>query len=245
MVKYWRDEEHRTRVEPDYMLFQKEISPKMRAILVDWLALVCTKSKLQPEVLYLTVNLLDRYLSLKKTTKRELQLVGMAALFIASKYEEIYCIPVDDLIYLCDRAYTVDQVYEMEIKMLRALNYQISLPTTWKFLLRFLNAGHCDKKMVYMSQYVLESTMLNINFIDYMPSELAAAAVMIARKAAKRNAWSPTLRVFAGYVEEEILPVAREMVNAIERVPSDLTATKKKYSTERKFKVADMPLPKF
>lgn len=244
MMAHWRDNEQRACVEPDYMIFQKEINPKMRAILIDWMALVCTKSKVQPEVIYLAVNILDRYLALKQTTKRELQLVGTAALFIASKYEEVYCVAVDDLVYLCDGAYSIIEIYEMETRILKALNYQISLPTVWHFLLRFLNAAHADKKMVYMSQYILELSLLNIHFIDYLPSELAAAAIMIARKAHHRNPWSPTLRVFAGYVEEEIRPVAHAMLKYLKKVPADLIATKKNFSSERKCRVAEIPLPK-
>lgn len=244
MYEYFSEEEHRSRADPDYMIVQTEISPKMRAILIDWLALVCTKSKLCPDVLYLTVNVLDRFLdkTTENVTKKNLQLVGTACVFISSKYEDIYHIPVDDLVYLCDRAYTAEQIYEMEHKILKTLNYQISLPTTYKFLLRFLNAGSCGKQMIYMSTYILELSMLSIKFIDYLPSELAAAAVMIARRSADRNLWSPTLLHYSGYTEEEILPVAREMIKATTKYP-DLTSAKRKYSSERKLNIAYI-LPK-
>ena len=96
--------------------------------------------------------------------------------------------------------------------------------------------------MIYMCTYILELSMLSIHFIDYLPSELAAAAVMIARRSADRNLWSPTLLHYSGYTEEEILPVAREMIKAATKYP-DLTSAKRKYSSERKLKVAYI-LPK-
>lgn len=43
-----------------------------------------------PETLYLTVALLDRYLSLVTIKKKELQLVGLASLLLASKYEDFW-----------------------------------------------------------------------------------------------------------------------------------------------------------
>lgn len=244
MYEYFRDQEHRATVDPQYMVYQKEINTRMRAILIDWLALVCTRSKLSPEVFYLTVNILDRYLEAKKATKKSLQLIGTTALFIASKYEDIYHIPVDDLVYLCDRAYDSEQIYAMENRILKALNYQISIPYTYKFLLRFLNAGHADKTMVHLSCYILELTTLDIKFIDYLPSELAAAAVMIARKAIGRNAWSPTLLHYTKYTEEEIVSVARAMIKAAAKLSPDLNSSKKRYSSERKLKVALIELPK-
>jgi cyclin B len=243
MFEYFRDQEERACVSSTYILRQPEITARMRAILIDWLVLVCTKSKLSPDAFYLCVNIMDRYLSEKKATKRNLQLIGTAALFIASKYEDIYHVPVDDLVYLCDRAYSVEQVYHMEEKILKVLNYQISIPTTYKFLLRFLNAGHADHKIIYLSCYIMELTMLNVDFVEYLPSQLAAAAVYLARRAVGRNGWSPTLLKYAEYMEEEIIPIAREMLEAKSKLSSDLTASKKKYSTERKLKVATIRLP--
>ena len=74
----------------DYMDSQPEMNEKMRTILVDWLIEVHHRFDLMPETLYLTINIIDRFLSVKAVPRRELQLVGVSALLIASKYEEIY-----------------------------------------------------------------------------------------------------------------------------------------------------------
>lgn len=62
----------------------------MRAILADWMVEVHSRFELMPETLYLTIYIVDRYLSLQPVLRRELQLVGIAAMLIASKYEEIW-----------------------------------------------------------------------------------------------------------------------------------------------------------
>lgn len=74
---------------PNYMFSQKDINEKMRAILVDWIIEVHLKFKLLPETLFITINLIDRYLSLVSIKRNNLQLVGVTAMFIASKYEQI------------------------------------------------------------------------------------------------------------------------------------------------------------
>lgn len=79
----------------DYMVSQANINAKMRTILVDWLIEVHNKFKLMPETLYLTVNILDRYLSMKTVNRRELQLVGISSMLIACKYEEIWAPQVE------------------------------------------------------------------------------------------------------------------------------------------------------
>lgn len=74
----------------DYMDTQPEINAKMRMILFDWLIEVHRKFELMPETLYLTINIVDRFLSVKAVRKKELQLVGISAMLLASKYEEIW-----------------------------------------------------------------------------------------------------------------------------------------------------------
>ena len=110
MYEHFRHKEPMTSVRPVYMETQPHINERMRSILVDWLVEVHLKFKLVPETLYLTVNLIDRYLERREVTRPKLQLVGVTALLIASKYEEIYPPELRDLVYICDRAYTRNEV---------------------------------------------------------------------------------------------------------------------------------------
>lgn len=106
MYEHFRMKEVSTSVRPVYMEDQSFINERMRSILVDWLVEVHLKFKLVPETLYLTVNLIDRYLAKTEVSRPKLQLVGVTALLIASKYEEIYPPELRDLVYICDRAYS-------------------------------------------------------------------------------------------------------------------------------------------
>lgn len=110
MYVHFREKEHDTSVRPIYMESQPHINERMRSILVDWLVEVHLKFKLVPETLYLTVNIIDRFLENNEVTRPHLQLVGVTSLLIASKYEEIYPPELRDLVYICDRAYTRQNV---------------------------------------------------------------------------------------------------------------------------------------
>jgi len=48
------------------------------------------KFELMPETLFLMTNLIDRFLSVHVIARKDLQLVGLTALLLASKYEEIW-----------------------------------------------------------------------------------------------------------------------------------------------------------
>jgi hypothetical protein len=110
MYQYFRTKEQTTSVRPLYMERQPHINEKMRSILTDWLVEVHLKFKLVPETLYLTINLIDRFLEKYEVPRPKLQLVGVTSLLIASKYEEIYPPEIRDLVYICDRAYTKHEV---------------------------------------------------------------------------------------------------------------------------------------
>ena len=78
---------------------QIDINAKMRAILIDWLVEVHLKFKLMPETLYLTVNLIDRFLEKEQIMRGKLQLVGTTAMFMASKQEETFGPDCKDVIF--------------------------------------------------------------------------------------------------------------------------------------------------
>jgi len=85
---------------------QTDINEKMRAILIDWLIDVQVKYKLAPETLFLTINYIDRYLSKESVHRTKLQLVGVASMLLACKFEEIWTPEVKDFVYITDFAYT-------------------------------------------------------------------------------------------------------------------------------------------
>ena len=80
--------EHAYAVKPRFLDGHKEVSHKMRTILVDWIVQVHQRFKLQNETLHLTVAIMDRYLSkVPDLPRKEMQMIGLTAMLLASKYE--------------------------------------------------------------------------------------------------------------------------------------------------------------
>lgn len=71
------------------------------------------KFDLMHETLFLTVNIIDRFLAQQTVVRKKLQLVGLVAMLLACKYEEVSVPVVGDLILISDKAYTRDEVLEM------------------------------------------------------------------------------------------------------------------------------------
>ena len=130
-------------VKEDYLAVQTEILPRMRAVLIDWLIGVHLQFHLLQETLYTTVAILDRYLQhdVKKISRSKLQLVGVASMLIAAKYEEIYAPEVKDFVYITDRAYSERDILRMEIRILAVLHFNLGRPLPLHFLRRASKAG--------------------------------------------------------------------------------------------------------
>jgi cyclin B len=141
IYQYMRDIEKNFHTPPVYMSKQTEINEKMRAILVDWLIQVHNRFSLLQETLYLTVSIIDRYLQSRPVPKAKLQLVGVTAMLIASKYEEMYAPEVRDFVYITANTYSSLDIQNMESEMLRALDYSFGNPLCLHFLRRNSRAG--------------------------------------------------------------------------------------------------------
>ena len=134
------------------------------------------------------------------------------------------------------------QILDMEEIILKKLEYQITIPSAHAFLVRYLKAAHADKKIVQLSCFILDGTLQSYNMLHYLPSQLAAAAVFIARRTVGRNAWSPTLLKYAQYREEDVKPVARAVLAEKSDSPTELKAVNKKYTSSRYGIVATIPV---
>ena len=83
------------------------MTPIMRTILLDWMTEVCMEFTLKRETFGYAVNYVDRFLSFETGVKKhDLQLVGVTALFLAAKMEEVLSPKVKDFVNSTDNGYT-------------------------------------------------------------------------------------------------------------------------------------------
>ena len=244
----YRAKEASTSTRPIYLAKQTRVNARHRTILVDWLVDAHRVFRLLPETLYLCINLLDRYLSRVEVDRSSLQLVGISCLLIATKYEEVYCLAVADCVHVCDKAYSSSDVLEMEWEVLTSLEFDITVPTSYSFLSRFLKSANADERTARLANFLLDGTLQNYKLLQYLPSQLAAASVMIARKtvvgsAANATIWTSTLQYYTGYTEQEVKHVARAILKAWEKRQDNCPAVVKKHSLPKFGQIALVTLP--
>ena len=100
---------------------------------MDWLVEVHYRFRLKSETLYQTVWIIDAYLSLYPIIRARLQLLGIAALLISCKVQEIYYPQLNELIDITDGAYIKEELTQMEAHILKVLNFNIMAPNANEF----------------------------------------------------------------------------------------------------------------
>ena len=138
------------------------------------------KFRLETSTLYLCVNIIDRYLERDIVERSRLQLVGVTSLLVACKIEEIFPPEVRDCVYICDRAYSREEVLEMEATILKKLQYMVATPTGYPFLLRFLHITKATKLQKFAANYYMERMLQEYSCLKYRPSLVAASCVVLA-----------------------------------------------------------------
>merc|ERR1712121_336272 len=224
------------------------INEKMRAVLVDWLVEVQIQFKLLQETLFSTISIVDRFLAVEglTITRSKLQLVGVAAMFLASKVEEGYAPACSDFVYITDHAYTEDAIKQMEMKILQTLKFSLFEPLSIHFLRRYSKAGDVDVLQHSLAKYALELALVEYNLVPVPGSKLAAAALCLSLLLLEpqSSVWGETLVYYSGYSKEELMSTVSRLAKTISSAflkSSKMEAIRTKYRGAKFMKVADLP----
>jgi len=123
-------------------LINHKITERMRSKMIDWIIEVLILYNCDENTFFIAINLMDRYFkfyTIKNLKSEDLHLVGVTAMFMASKYQDIYPLRLkllkENIAY---NKFTMDQIKNKEIEISNILNYQITLPTQWEFINLYL-----------------------------------------------------------------------------------------------------------
>ena len=163
----------------DIINIQIDIKYQMRCILIDWIISLQNKFFKKSSTLFLTINLIDRYLSKKSIHRTKFQLLGVTSLFIAFKYEEIYMKNINDFIDLTARAFDKAEILSMEKTIINLVEFNLDLPLSNDFFDLLSTVYKFDKKEYNFGCFLLEAFLLDINCCKYKQSQIGLATCFI------------------------------------------------------------------
>ena len=177
---------------------QKDLNPKMRAILIDWLICVHGKFELSSRTLFLAISILDRFLEKVPIARQQLQLVGICCLLIASKIEEVHYPEINDFVVLSDFSYTKTEIIEMEGVIVGSLNFELNEALSMDFFELISNKLEFSEEVIELGKFLLEISLLEYEILKFGREILGFAASFLAIKAFQTK----KLAVWGKFVKE-------------------------------------------
>ena len=171
-----------------FLTVQTNINPHMRKIVTDWMMEVCEDQQCKPEVFFLSINYLDRFLSTVNIKKNQFQLCASVCILLASKFSQVVPITTDKLVIYTDSSVTVEELRQWEIKILNVLQWELCSVTTHTFLEHFI-PGLCtvlskvnNNKVRTHAHTIAAMAATEYDLITAKQSIVAATALSIAVK---------------------------------------------------------------
>ncbi|KAL0216691.1 hypothetical protein P9112_008875 [Eukaryota sp. TZLM1-RC] len=215
---------------PRYIEVQPEIEANHRAILYDWLVEVVQEYHLSLGTLYFAVNYCDRFLSTTQVSRDKLQLVGIASLFIANKYDTNDHRSVRDYAYISDNTYDENEIIKMEAIILNKLDFYLQPATQADFLQKYMQNKSFSSFTSTLAFYLSELTILDSDYLQYKPSMIAASSLCLACLFTGDPNWTDTSFDPLEYSIEELSICMRDLYHSFEVAKvAKLTAVRDKY----------------
>ncbi|KAH3756739.1 cyclin B [Pelomyxa schiedti] len=233
------------RIDYTYMTRQRFVTPNMRNILVDWMVEVHHQFRLLLDTLYVAVMVVDKYLMSHEIQRAKLQLLGATALFIASKYEEVYALEAGDLVKISESVFKVEDLQKFEREVLHGIKYSLTSPTTLLFLRRFSRAAQASPEAHIVSKWLSEVAMADYSALQFGPSKTAAAAVWLSRFLCCRLPfWTPALAHYTSYRECDLTDCVNKIAEITRALASRTShgAVMRKYLSDKMHRVANLAI---
>lgn len=249
IYEYLNSLEETFAIRENFLESHTQINHKMRTILIDWINEVQYQYKLEIDTYHMTVSIIDRYLQLVvDTPKKELQLVGVTAMFIASKYEELFPPDIDDFVYITDDTYKKKQILDMEKQIVKVLDFHLGKPLPTHFLRRYSKAAKAADKNHLAAKYLIEMASIDYSTAHYKPSEIAAAALYISlslfplANSTEPTVWTKTLEHYTHYTVQHLTPIVQRLAKVVKNAPKmKVHAVHHKYQSSKFERISVQP----
>merc|ERR1712060_632601 len=101
-----------------------------------------------------------------------------------------------------------------ELRIIRALDFDLCQPIALNFLRRYSKAGDVDVLQHSLAKYTLEVCLLDYNLVSTPGSLLAAASLCLSLllldpSQSLETVWNQTLSFYSGYTPEQVLEAVR------------------------------------
>ncbi|KAF5942666.1 hypothetical protein HYC85_020308 [Camellia sinensis] len=188
---------------------------------VDWIGKVHAHFNFGPLCAYLSVSYFDRFLSAYELPKGKawmMQLLAVACLSLAAKMEEtVVPLCLDLQVSESKFVFEARTIQKMELLVLSTLKWRMQAVTPFSFIDNFLRKINGDKILptssIFRSTQLILSIIKEIDFLEFRPSEIAAAVTISVAREAQTVDSEKAIFLLIQHVEKERVLKCVELIN--------------------------------
>ncbi|XP_034037126.1 cyclin-J-like protein [Thalassophryne amazonica] len=222
----------------------------MRRYFADLLAILSNRYQLCPTARHLAVYLLDLFMDHYDVAVKQLYIIALSCLLLASKFEEKEDrVPkleqLNSLGFMCSLNLVLNKrdLIKMELLLLETFNWNLCMPTPAHFIDYYLHASvqegdlyngwpisSLSKTKAFMDKYTnyfLEVSLQDHAFLSFRPSQVAAACVAASRICLQISpSWTTALHLLTGYTWDHLTQCIELMLLAHDNDVKEANKTK-------------------
>ncbi|XP_013409126.1 cyclin-F [Lingula anatina] len=234
----------------DIFRWNYDITNSMRYILVDWLVEVASMKDFSSLTLHVAISVVDRFISRHMMTKSKLQLLGVAAMVVCSRYLGKDIITIREAAWLTDNTYKYEDVVRMMGEILATLKGDLRVVTIFDLVGLLGRIVDLDQRVQCLAEYICELTLLHTDLSSYTKAEVAASCVLLARVANKLDTpWPSKMTEFTGFSVEDLTKCTIHIHekcfmegSLVDHREVKLQAVKQRYTEEKFYKISEFEM---
>ena len=173
-------------INPNYLFsFNEdiELTPEIRSISINWLIMINYKIfKFKENTLFLTVQIIDRFLSKKMISVERVELLILCALILSSKHEEIDYVNMVESLQLSSNKFTKEEIINMQYEILNFLNFELIIPTMNDYYAIYCTILNIDEIDINKGIFLLNIVLVDYHIIKYANFIISLAVVKLINK---------------------------------------------------------------
>ena len=160
-----------------------ELTPDIRTVSINWLIMIIYKIfKFKENTLFLTVQIIDRFLSKKMLSVEKTELLILCSLILSSKHEEIDYVNMVESLQLSSNKFTKEEIINMQYEILNELNFELIIPTMNDFYNIYCTMLNLNEIDINKGIYLLNIILVDYSIIKYPNFIISLAAVKLIYK---------------------------------------------------------------
>lgn len=221
-----------------------------RYILVDWLVEVVGMKDFSAHTLYLAVSMFDRYLEKRKVEKSKVQLLGVAAMVLSSRFLGFDILTIREAAWLTDNSYSYHDVVKMMGELVAALKGNIRVVTIQDYVKVLVSILRESGSAAALVEYIAMLCLLQAEMGQYSVAEVASACMLLSRILLnKADPWPTELQEWTGYTQDYLslctFHIHKKCLQEgaeVDYRDTKLQAVKIRYADVNRFAVSDIEI---